>query len=371
MTLFPSFFLGGFESSTMRRRIDLRRNDLVAATEHDIFAAQDYQRLLDVGICAARDGIAWHRIEASAGSYDFASVIERVRVARDMGLHVVWDLCHFGWPNDVDPFLADFPDRFARFARAFARLIRDETDEIPWYAPINEISFVSWAGGDVGWLNPFATQRGRDLKLQLVRAALAATDAVRDVDRRARVAHIDPIIHVVPTDDRQTSVAKANRYNDAQFEAWDLISGRSDQELGGSEDALDVLGVNFYDRNEWVDAATQPLVRSDARYRPLQYLLSDVYQRYRRPLFVAETGAEGDDRVAWLRYVCDEVNDARRAGVPVEGICIYPVLDYPGWDDDRDVPVGLWGYADKRGIRPPYRPLMAELRRQARRFPGC
>ena len=28
------------------------------------------------------------------------------------------------------------------------------------------------------------------------------------------------------------------------------------------------------------------------------------------------------------------------AGVPVLGACIYPVMDYAGWDNDRHVPCG-------------------------------
>lgn len=39
--LFGSFFLGGFECSTHLGR-DGRRHDLVAATQHDVLAAEDY-----------------------------------------------------------------------------------------------------------------------------------------------------------------------------------------------------------------------------------------------------------------------------------------------------------------------------------------
>ena len=56
---------------------------------------------------------------------------------------------------------------------------------------------------------------------------------------------------------------------------------------------------------------------------------------------MSETGTEGARRPSWLRYVADEVAAARRAGVPVEGICLYPVLDHPGWDDERYCPNGL------------------------------
>jgi hypothetical protein len=60
-------------------------------------------------------------------------------------------------------------------------------------------------------------------------------------------------------------------------------------------------------------------------------------------------------------YVCREVRAALRLGVPVEGICLYPVLDYPGWDDDRHCAVGLWGFPDARGERPVHRPLAEVL----------
>src|SRR5262249_46282637 len=84
----------------------------------------------------------------------------------------------------------------------------------------------------------------------------------------------------------------------------------------------------------------------------------------RRPLVVAETGAQGEARGPWLAHIGDEVRSAQRAGIPILGVCLYPVLDYPGWDNDRHCEVGLWGYADESGERPPHRPPAEELRRQ-------
>ncbi len=366
--LLPSFFIAGFEASTMRRR-DGRRNDLVVATRHDVFAATDYRRLVELGIMTVREGAAWHRIEARPGRYDPASVLGRVRIAEALGIQVIWDLCHFGWPDDVDPFAADFADRLAAFARWFAGLLRDEGSAVPWYAPLNEPSFVAWAGGGVGYLNPFEHGRADELKRQLVRAALAAAAAVRDVDPRARICHIDPVIHIEPRDKSPESRQAAARHDAGQFEAWDMLAGRRDDDLGGAEAELDVIGVNFYDRNEWVDGG--PILRpGDPGFRPLHLLLSDVYRRYRRPIIVAETGAEGTDRVPWFQRVCEEVATARSEGVPVEGVCLYPVVDHPGWDDDRHVPVGMWGFADELGNRQPYAPLIDELIRQSPRFKG-
>src|SRR5690606_27586017 len=73
-------------------------------------------------------------------------------------------------------------------------------------------------------------------------------------------------------------------------------------------------------------------------------------------------------RVPWLQYVCDEVAAALEQGVPVVGLCLYPVTDYPGWDNDRHCPTGLLGYADDAGRRPEYAELAAEIARQQPRL---
>src|SRR5688500_2929713 len=115
---FQSFFLGGVECSTHRRR-DGRRLDVIAATAHDV-AAADYAQLAEHGIRTARDGFRWHLIERRPGRYDFSSARPMLRAARETGTQVLWDLLHFGWPDDLDPLGPAFVRRFARFARACA-----------------------------------------------------------------------------------------------------------------------------------------------------------------------------------------------------------------------------------------------------------
>ena len=45
-----------------------------------------------------------------------------LEAARAAGVQVVWDLCHYGWPDDLDVFSPAFVERFARFAGAAARI---------------------------------------------------------------------------------------------------------------------------------------------------------------------------------------------------------------------------------------------------------
>lgn len=358
-SLFRSFFVGGFECSTHRRR-DGRRLDLSASTGHAANAAADYRMLAGHGIRTVRDGLRWHLIETAPGRYDWSSFLPMLRAARETGTQVIWDLAHYGWPDDIDIWTPAFVDRFARFAGAAARIVREEGDEVPFYTPVNEISFWAWGGGDVGYINPCTVKRGGELKAILARAAIAAIEAVREVDPRARIVSAEPAIHIIPRSRALDDVRAARDYTLAQFEAQDMIAGRLRPDLGGRPGNVDIVGVNYYEYNQWVDGDLAVGV-DHPQYRPLRQMLADVHARYGRPVFVSETGIEGALRPAWARMVTAEVAAARGAGVPVEGICLYPVLDYPGWENDRHCPTGLFGYSRPDGTRPVDGPLADEL----------
>ena len=360
--LFSQFFLGGFECASHRLRSG-KRLDLISATHHDTHAAADYLRLVEHGITTARDGVRWHLIEQHPGIYDWSSALPMVRAAHATDMQIIWDLCHYGWPDDLDIFGPDFVPRFAAFARAFAELVARESDATPFYVPVNEISFFAWAAGDAGYLNPFCNGRSFELKVQLVRAALAAIDAIWSVDPRARIVHSDPLINITAALDRPGDCDAAEGHRQALFQAWDMISGRMWPQLGGHMRYLDIVGINYYSKNQWIHGGP-PINRFHPQYRLLHHMLHEVYERYHRPLFIAETGCEDDERPEWLRYVSHEVRTAMRQGVRVEGICLYPIVNHPGWDDDRHCHNGLFDYSDDTGSREVYTPLAEELRAQ-------
>ncbi|MDB5719329.1 MAG: hypothetical protein JWM38_2756 [Sphingomonas bacterium] len=362
-TLFQSFFQAGFECSTHRRGHDRARIDVIASSRHDVHAADDYRLLAEHGITTARDGLRWHLIGQHRQAYDWSSLTPLLDAAGETGTQVIWDLLHYGWPDWLDVWDDAFPCRFADFAAAATERIA-ATPGPHFYVPVNEMSFLAWGGGDQGFMNPFAQGRGDALKHQLGRAASAAMAAVRAVDPGARFVHPEPVIHITPPRGAAPRVrADAERHARAQFDAWDMICGDHWPEVGGQPDYLDVVGVNYYSQNQWVHYG-ETIEIGDPLYKPLRYLLIDTYARYRRPIFIAETGIEGDRRPGWFAYVCDEVRAAMRCGVPIEGICLYPVLNHPGWDDDRNCPNGLLEFSAAPGPRPVYRPLADELARQ-------
>jgi hypothetical protein len=358
--LFESMFLAGFECSTQQLE-DGRRLDLIASTRHDEFAERDYARLRQQGIRAARDGANWAHCEVRRGVYDFSRVATLLQAANNARIQVVWDLLHFGWPADVDVFSSKFPDRFARYARAFAVFLKSHTDSRVMITPINEMSFMAWAGGDMRLMNPFESARGVELKSQFVRATIEAMEAIWDVTRDARFLQPEPLIHIHPDPNHPKTWRRIDSDILLQYQAWDMLCGNVWPSLGGHPKYLDIIGVNFYPDNQFMLDGTT-VYRSDPRYKPFARMLLDAWHRYRRPMLISETGCEGEERAGWLRYVGREAIAAMNAGCELHGITLYPILNHPGWSDERHCQNGLWDYADEHGERLIYTPLADALR---------
>ncbi len=364
MALFQSFLQGGFECAT-HRNIKGERVDVVASTGHERFAAHDYGRLKETGIETVREGARWHVIESEPGIFDFGSLGRIYDAAQASGIEIILDLMHFGWPDFVDVFSPEFVRSFERFAGMAARFLHSRGLERHFVIPINEISLLAWAGGDRALMSPHAYGRGPELKRQLVKAAIAASRVLLEELPSVRLVSAEAAIHVVGRNYVPGDRLAAERQRLAMFESLDMLTGRSCPELGGSREYLDIVGVNFYDRNQWVHQA-ETLSRDDARYRPLHQILAEVWRRYRRPVLLAETGTEDDERAGWFTYVSDQARLAIRGGVPIAGICLYPILNHPGWDNDRHCYNGLFDYADEDGCRPIHIPLADAIRAESR-----
>ena len=227
------------------------------------------------------------------------------------------------------------------------------------YIPINEISFLAWGAGEVGYLNPFEHGRGEELKSVLCKAAIAATRRIRRVDPTAVIVVAEPLIAVHPTDQSPEAIDHARALHRVQYDATDCLLGRRHPEFGGGEAMVDVIGLNYYPQNQWRPAHPPQNVEPADRL-PLSDLLGEAARHFGRPLLIAETGCEDDARAGWFTMVHDEAALARRRGIEVLGICLYPILDHPGWDDDRVCRNGLMcGFSEP--TRPVHAPLLAAI----------
>jgi beta-glucosidase/6-phospho-beta-glucosidase/beta-galactosidase len=200
--IFPTFFLSGFECSTFDWRDQGRRN-LVKETLHAEHADEDYALLRSLGIAVAREGIPWPLVERE-GSYDFTLLEPFIAAMNRHQILPIWDLCHYGYPDDADPFGPDFAERFANYARAAAEYVVARVRGPHFFTPINEITFFGFMGGEWGWAAPFRNTKEERFALRraLCAADIAAVKAIREVDSEARMVHIDPLVLVVAPHDR-------------------------------------------------------------------------------------------------------------------------------------------------------------------------
>lgn len=351
---FRSFFMGGFESA-YHINIYGHRVDMIASTGHDVHARQDYARAREIGIVTVRDAIRWHLVDQTT-RYDLSSFMPMLDAALREDVQVIWTLCHYGWPDNLDVFSSHFIDRFVNYSRFMAKVLVDKGVEAPIFIPFNEISYLCHAVCTEGDIYPYAIGQDWDLKRQIVRATIEATEAIRSVAPKARFVHVDPIINVVPPVNRPDLAEEAAARKQGQYEAAEMIAGRKAPELGGREEYLDLVGVNFYHANQWEHPGDKTIfwhhTPRDPRWRPLHALLKEAQAAYRRPLFIAETSHVGIGRPEWTRETLHEVRLAQTQDVHLYGVCLYPIVDRHCWADySHWHNSGIWDVDPLRGYR--------------------
>jgi len=322
----------------------------------------DYRRLRRMGFTAVRESLGW-RLCDTAGRFNFQSLHARMQAAQRQRIEIRWTLMHYGTPADIDLLDGDdeiFVERFARFCRATAAALRHHPHATPRIVtPMNELSFLCWAATRTGLIHPHRGDRpehAEQLKTRLIRAALAGSRAYREVDPDARMMWVEPLIHVATPEDQPGLRADARQQYESQFEVLDALTGRARRELGGDPSCVDLVGVNYYHGNQWEAGSHRPLDwhRNDPLRVPLSRLLRQVHDRYRLPMTISETSHVGSGRAAWLREVVTQVGHAAESGVLIEGICLYPVMDRPDWEDPTHWhQSGLWDHPTHSPAAPP------------------
>ncbi|NJR12809.1 hypothetical protein HC776_02830, partial [bacterium] len=98
-----------------------------------------------------------------------------------------------------------------------------------------------------------------------------------------------------------------------------MLSGRLWPQIGGHPRYLDIIGVNYYANNQWI-LNGPALERTHPQHRPFRDMLRETHERYHRPLFIAETGTEGDGRPDWFGHIAREARAAMEMGISLEGL---------------------------------------------------
>ncbi len=326
--------------------------------------------LRSLGIAVAREGIPWPMVDRDGG-YDFSSIDPMIAAMRETKVMPIWDLCHYGYPDGMDPFSEEFTQRFAGYCRAAAQYVSARLPGPYYFTPINEITFFAFSGGEWGWIAPYRKTRvdREALRLALCKASIAGVKAIREILPESRMVHVDPLVQVVAPPDRPDLIDDAAHETHVDtFLAWDILYGKEHPELGGAPDILDIVGANNYSfgqmeyREQGPHAALEP---DHEGIQPLCMLLQRIWERYRRPMVIGETSGMGKGRPEWLRDVMEESLAAVNQGMDLHGVCLFPAVDMPDWHTGEWLHNGICDLVDGDGNlkRVPHQPYVDELRR--------
>jgi hypothetical protein len=361
-----SFWMAGFECTDQLNAFG-NRVDLLTITDHLKQIKDDYELLKNFGITTVREGIRWSQVEKTAYVYDFSVVKSMLKQGTESGIQQIWDICHFGFPDDLQPLHPHFTPRFVALCTAFVKFYRNECPgQQLIITPINEVSFLSWLSGEVGSTTPYCKDNGWNVKYAMMRAYIQAIHAIKAIDSEIKIMTTEPIVSIVPPlNATPEEVVQAARENLEQYQSVDMLMGIICPELGGAPHLVDILGFNFYYNNQWLLGFTSFLPwlneENDPRWRPFSNLINEAYHRYNKPIVLTETSHPGEDRPLWIEFITAETVKILKMGIPFWGICLYPIIDRPDWDNlDHWHQSGLWdrevenGQINSRVLCQPY-----------------
>jgi len=358
---FHSFWMAGYECTDKLNAFG-NRVDFLNITAHLELIDEDYENLTGFNIKTVREGIRWSQVEKKPYEYDWSVVKQMIAAGQKKGIQQIWDLCHFGFPDDLTPLHPMFARRFAALCRAFIHFYRSIVPNGTLIVtPINEVSFLSWLGGDARGTSPYCINMGWEVKYYLMRAYIEGIAAIKEIDPSVRILTTEPLVNMVPPLNATTQqITEAASQHENQYQVLDMLSGKICPELGGSTEYLDILGFNYYYNNQWVHGTGEFLPWAnevpDCRWRSFSSLMQECYNRYNRPVVLSETSHPGEHRPNWIERIGKETVLLLKHNIPIWGICLYPVIDRPDWDQlESWHQSGLWDAEINNGR--PYRVL--------------
>lgn len=334
---FRSFWMGGFECADHLNAFGNRIN-MYQLTGHADRLAEDYRLASSLGIKTIREGLCWSIAERTPYTYDFSLAAQQLDAAAEAGIEIIWDICHFGYPDDLTPLHPMFARRLTSICVAFTNFLAQKNPDLPiCLVPVNEVSFVSWLGGEVRGTVPYTIRNGWDVKYHLMKAYIEAIKAVKAEHPAVRIITSEPLISICtmyPADTQ--AVLQARHHHENQFQVLDMLTGVMCPELGGHPSLVDYIGLNFYFNNQWIHETHEFLPWGDVPphpyWKPLSALLQEVFLRYGKPMLITETGHPGEHRANWLAMIHRELSYVAATGLPLAGCCLYPLIDRPDWD---------------------------------------
>lgn len=368
-------FATGIENSIPTIQGGRVRVDQLEKCGHYQHWQKDFDLVREMGIKFLRYGPPLYKTFLGDGRYDWSFADEVFKSLHEHDIVPIVDLCHFGVPDWIGNFQnPDFPQLFARYAKAFAH-------RYPWvqlYTPVNEMYICALFSAQYGWWNEqMTTDKGFVTALKhIVKANVLAMHAILEERKDAIFIQSESSEYYHAAN--PASIKPAEIRNSKRFLSLDLNYGlRVDSEmyeylmdngmtreeyhffLNNNLKHYCIMGNDYYITNEHrveKDGSTS----AAGEIFGYHVITMQYYNRYGVPVMHTETnmnqGPKGDEAVKWLWKEWANVLRVRNDGVPVVGFTWYSLTDQVDWDsalrenNSNINPLGL--YDLERNIRP-------------------
>ncbi|MGL4610251.1 MAG: family 1 glycosylhydrolase [Trueperaceae bacterium] len=354
MKEWPFYWMVGIENSVVP---DIKADEL-SWTHHRQRWREDLDLAAQLGITHIRYGLPWTDIHMSPNTFDWSWTDDLVEYLTMIGLEPIYDLVHFGVPSWLDNGMRDkhYPEAVTHYSTEFAKRYKGI---ITKYTPFNEPYAAAVLRGGIGLWPPF--ERGREGFLRsmapIVEGMRGTVQCLRTVDPNIEIWQNDPVDRFTPGTPELADLAHEltlERYvafdllegvavPDSEMYDWLLRSGFPQENLDRYADEptpVDVIGLDYYPGVEHVIYPTDQesegsqggyYIRADRAPVGILGIARDYFERYGKPLYIAETSAD-EKHAEWLAWSVAECTRARAEGIPVLGYTWWPFVDHFDWN---------------------------------------
>lgn len=318
---------------------------------------EDLRVAADLGLNALRWGIPWYKVEPERGKFDW-SWIDRVipYLVEELKILPIIDLMHYGCPFWLKREFANkaYPELVARYAAEFSNRYKDL---VHWYTPLNEPIINALMCGMRGLWAPYLKgERGYiRIMMQLAKGIVRTVESIAAIQPDSVMVHVEATGLTRTIREDLAPLAREERHRG--YLCYDLISGRIThdhllyswlvrngaspddlQELRERKIDLDVIGMNFYP--QWSTKQLYINEKGEIAFREVEHegkgfveLITNYYERYRRPIMITETSAVGsvEVREKWLESSVSMIRRLREKNVPVIGYTWFPLFTMIDW----------------------------------------
>jgi dTDP-4-dehydrorhamnose reductase len=348
---------------------------------HDRFVDQSvknghYERLehlplfAELGVKKIRYPCLWEKVAPDdLDHFDWTFLDERLGEIKRLGITPIAGFLHHGsGPRYTSLIDADFPEKLARYARAFA-------ERYPWiedYTPVNEINTTARFSCLYGHWFPHEKSDSAFLRAlyHQAKGTILAMKAIREINPKARLIQTDDLGRAQSTEPLKYQV---DFENERRWLGWDFLCGRVDENhaiysyvknnsdlshaeihwLVNNPCPPDVIGVNHYHLSnrfldhrielypEWAHggngieryADVGAVDTGQADLPSPHSILLEAWERYGIPVAVTEVHTMGnrDSQMRWLYEMWREARKARAKGANVLAITAWSLLGTYDW----------------------------------------